>query len=55
MKKIKKFLHDFLRLGFPKERVDGDCFQPNYSCQFCDEEITQDSTGAWFYYSDYKS
>ena len=47
--KIKKFIHDKLGWGFPNKRVGGDGFQQNYSCRFCDKEITQDSTGAWFH------
>jgi len=47
--KIKKFLHDYLGWGFPNKSMCGDGFQPTYSCRFCDEEIAQDSTGAWFH------
>lgn len=53
MKKIKKFVHDFLGWGFPVKALpknDGhDGFQMNYSCQFCSDEITQDSQLNWFH------
>lgn len=48
---MKKFLHNALGWGYPVEKVGGDSFQPTYSCQFCDHEITKDSTGAWFHLS----
>lgn len=51
--KIKKFLHDRLKWGFPLKMVGGDGFQQNYSCKFCDKEITQDSQGNWFHYEDF--
>ena len=51
MRRIKKFFHDFLGWGFPEKRVGGDTFQPTYSCEFCDKELAQDSTGAWFHLS----
>ena len=49
MNKIKKFTHDFLDWGFPKKFISGDGFQQNYSCHFCDGEITRDSQGNWFH------
>lgn len=52
MNKIKRFFHNILGWGFPKEKVGGDGFQTNYSCQFCDYKITQDSQGNWFHLSD---
>ena len=51
LKRIKKFIHDLLGWGFPLERSGGDSFQSNYSCQFCELNITKDSTGAWFHLS----
>lgn len=49
MNKIKKFLHNFLFWGFPDKFIDGDSFQQNYSCQFCDLDVTKDSQGNWFH------
>jgi len=49
---MKKFLHDKLHWGFPKEKIGGDNFQPNYSCQFCPREVIQDSGGSWFHLTD---
>lgn len=49
--KIRKWLHDKLGWGYPVKLVGGDSFQQNYSCLFCNYNITQDSTGAWFHLS----
>ncbi len=46
---IKRFLHNVLGWGFPVKKIGPGGFQQNYSCQFCDREITQDSTRAWFH------
>ena len=46
---IRRKLHDILRWGYPTERAGGDTFQPTYGCKFCDGELAQDSTGAWFH------
>jgi len=51
--KIQKFFHDTLDWDFPVKYIDGDSFQQNYSCKFCEKEITQDSTGAWFHLTSY--
>lgn len=54
MKIIKRFVHNLLGWGFPKEnqgRIGGDDFQPTYQCQFCDYILAQDSTGSWFHLS----
>jgi hypothetical protein len=48
----KRFFHDFLGWGYPNGLKNKDIdlgFQDTYNCKFCDEEITQDSTGAWFH------
>ena len=49
MNKIKKWFHDKLGWGFPIKLIGGDGFQQNYSCQFCEGELTQDSHGNWFH------
>ena len=48
MGKIRKFLHDKLGWGYPVARLSYG-FQPTFSCRFCEDEITKDSTGAWFH------
>lgn len=52
MKTIKKWIHDKLKWGFPKERTGGDGFQTTYSCEYCHSDLAQDSTGAWFHLTD---
>lgn len=45
----RKKLHDLLGWGYPLELIRGDSFQSVYSCRFCDKELAQDSTGAYFH------
>lgn len=52
MNRIKQFLHNLLGWGFPDKKVSGDHFQTNYTCKFCDLEITKDSQGNWFHLSE---
>lgn len=56
MNKIKKFLHDVLRWGFPNGIRDKDQygFQDTYNCKFCNGPLAQDSTGAWFHLDDHR-
>lgn len=50
--RIKKFLHDKLGWGYVcLGKCGGDNFQPTYKCRFCDKDLAQDSTGAWFHLS----
>ena len=51
IQKIKKFFHDKLGWGFPIKNVWSGKFQSTCSCEFCNNELTQDSTGAWFHLS----
>jgi len=58
MNTIRKWLHKRLGWGFPAKGwrgqlvlVGGDSFQPTYLCRFCDKELAQDSTGAYFHLS----
>ena len=49
-KKRKKLFHDILGWGYPVGlMVSGDYFQQNFKCEFCDGELTKDSTGVWFH------
>lgn len=49
MYKIKKLFHNYLHWGFPAEKRGGDGFQPVYECEFCQQDICQDSQGNWFH------
>lgn len=52
MSKFKKWLHDKLGYGYPIENNgSGDSFQPNYGCEYCEFNLAQDSTGAYFHLS----
>lgn len=46
---IKKLLHDILGWGYPNGVSETDPFQQTYNCLFCNGELAQDSTGAWFH------
>jgi len=51
-KLLRKFTHNILRWGYPtKEFKVG--FNNVSLCEECNEELAQDSTGAWFHLSDY--
>ena len=54
MDKIRKWLHDKLKWGYPAYRIGGTKFQTLYACRFCNKDLTQDSQGNWFHLSDYK-
>ena len=53
--KIQKWFHDtppfYWAFPISERQIGGDGFQPTYLCKYCDFEITQDSTGAWFHLS----
>lgn len=52
LNKIQKLTHDILHWGYPDGyQAGGDSFQPTQFCRFCDHEVAQDSTGAWFHLS----
>jgi len=54
--RIKLFTHNILRWGYPDGIKDKDeyGFQDVYKCKYCDDDITQDSTRAWFHFKDYQ-
>lgn len=49
MDKIRKFLHDKLKWGYPAYKTASDSFQPIYVCKFCGKDLAQDSQGNWFH------
>ena len=50
---MKKLLHNLLGWGFFDGWADtSDKWQPTAKCRFCEYELAQDSTGAWFHLSE---